>query len=90
MEKDRYLFIACFWFYACWLFYFFLSALQMMADETFKWYQTLDKTFPIMVLAGFLAQLVDGALGMGYGVTSATILLSSVLIPQLSAEHSYC
>lgn len=30
-----------------------------------------------MVLAGFLAQLVDGALGMGYGVTSATILLSA-------------
>jgi uncharacterized protein len=30
-----------------------------------------------MVLAGFLAQLVDGALGMGYGVTSTTILLSS-------------
>jgi uncharacterized membrane protein YfcA len=29
-----------------------------------------------MLLAGFLAQLVDGALGMGYGVTSATILLS--------------
>ena len=30
-----------------------------------------------MILAGFLAQLVDGALGMGYGVTSATILLSA-------------
>ena len=30
-----------------------------------------------MVLAGFIAQLVDGALGMGYGVTSATILLSA-------------
>jgi uncharacterized membrane protein YfcA len=34
-----------------------------------------------MVLAGFLAQLVDGALGMGYGVTSATILLSAGVNP---------
>ncbi|HUR10829.1 MAG TPA: TSUP family transporter [Flavitalea sp.] len=48
-----------------------------MADDTVKWYQTLDKNFHWMVLAGFLAQLVDGALGMGYGVTSATILLSA-------------
>ena len=34
-----------------------------------------------MVLAGFLAQLVDGALGMGYGVTSATVLLSAGVSP---------
>jgi uncharacterized protein len=34
-----------------------------------------------MLLAGFLAQLVDGALGMGYGVTSATILLSAGVNP---------
>lgn len=34
-----------------------------------------------MVLAGFLAQLVDGALGMGYGVTSASILLSTGINP---------
>src|SRR5215217_7333311 len=51
--------------------------LQQMASDSYKWYKTLDKAFPLMVLAGFLAQLVDGALGMGYGVTSATILLSA-------------
>jgi siroheme synthase-like protein len=48
-----------------------------IADSTVQWYGTLDKNFHWMVLAGFLAQLVDGALGMGYGVTSATILLSA-------------
>jgi siroheme synthase-like protein len=48
-----------------------------IADSTVQWYGTLDKSFHWMVLAGFLAQLVDGALGMGYGVTSATILLSA-------------
>lgn len=54
---------------------------QQMADDTARWYQTLDKNFHWMVLAGFLAQLVDGALGMGYGVTSATILNSAGISP---------
>ncbi|HTL08763.1 MAG TPA: TSUP family transporter [Chitinophagaceae bacterium] len=44
-------------------------------------YSQLDKNFHWMVLAGFLAQLVDGALGMGYGVTSAAILLSTGINP---------
>ena len=54
---------------------------RQMADDTVKWYQTLDSNFHWMVLAGFLAQLVDGALGMGYGVTSATILNSAGISP---------
>ncbi|MCD2425033.1 TSUP family transporter [Niabella pedocola] len=44
-------------------------------------YRSFDQTFLIMLLAGFVAQLVDGALGMGYGVTSATILLSAGVNP---------
>jgi siroheme synthase-like protein len=44
-------------------------------------YHSLDKNFHWMVLAGFLAQMVDGALGMGYGVTSASILLSTGINP---------
>ncbi|MCF3110067.1 TSUP family transporter [Niabella sp. CC-SYL272] len=44
-------------------------------------YSGFDQTFLIMLLAGFVAQLVDGALGMGYGVTSATILLSAGVNP---------
>jgi len=62
-------------------FIFSYLPLKEMADGTVEWYQTLDKNFHWMVLAGFLAQLVDGALGMGYGVTSATILLSVGLNP---------
>ncbi|WP_207511937.1 TSUP family transporter [Longitalea luteola] len=54
---------------------------QRIADDTVKWYQQLDKNFHWMLLAGFLAQVVDGALGMGYGVTSATILLSAGVSP---------
>lgn len=58
-------------------FIFSYLPLRQMADDTINWYQTLDKNFHWMVMAGFLAQLVDGALGMGYGVTSTTILLSA-------------
>lgn len=63
--------------------YFIFSylPLQKMANDSVAWYKTLDKAFPIMVLAGFCAQMVDGALGMGYGVTSATILLSAGVNP---------
>lgn len=50
---------------------------RQIADDGVAFYKTLDPNFHWMVLAGFIAQLVDGALGMGYGVTSTTILLSS-------------
>jgi uncharacterized protein len=53
--------------------------------ETYRtvkdWYHHLDKDFHWMVLAGFLAQMVDGALGMGYGVTSASILMTTGIPP---------
>src|SRR5918997_5125422 len=35
----------------------------------------------LVALAGFLASMVDGALGMGFGPTSSSILLSSGLSP---------
>nr|WP_294776376.1 sulfite exporter TauE/SafE family protein [uncultured Flavobacterium sp.] len=44
-----------------------------------------DQTFLWFVLAGFLAQIVDGALGMAYGVTSNTLLLSSGLSPKVAS-----
>jgi len=40
---------------------------------------SLDQQFFWMFAAGFFAQLVDGAMGMGYGVLSTTFLLSSNL-----------
>lgn len=36
----------------------------------------LDSTFYLFVLAGFIAQMIDGALGMAYGVSASTFLLS--------------
>jgi uncharacterized membrane protein YfcA len=40
-----------------------------------------DKHFLFFILAGFLAQMVDGVLSMGYGVTSATCLMSFGVSP---------
>ena len=39
----------------------------------------------LIALAGFLASVVDGALGMGFGPTSASILLSTGLSPAATA-----
>jgi siroheme synthase-like protein len=47
----------------------------------------IDPIFYWMILTGFVAQLVDGALGMGYGVTCTTILLSlGVNLPVISGS----
>jgi uncharacterized membrane protein YfcA len=42
-------------------------------------------TLLAIAFAGFIAQLVDGSLGMGYGVTSTTLLLTLGLAPALAS-----
>lgn len=39
-----------------------------------------------VAIAGFVAQLVDGALGMGYGLTSSTVLVAAGLSPVLASQ----
>ncbi len=39
----------------------------------------------LLALAGFVAQLVDGSLGMAYGVTSTTLLLAVGLTPAIAS-----
>ena len=46
---------------------------------------TFNSTFFWFLLAGFLAQIVDGALGMAYGVTSNSVLLGFGLSPRLAS-----
>lgn len=53
---------------------------QLVTDGV-AWYKTLDPNFHWMVLAGFLAQMVDGATSMGYGVTSSIVLQSAHVSP---------
>ncbi|MFO7310626.1 MAG: sulfite exporter TauE/SafE family protein [Bacillota bacterium] len=39
----------------------------------------------VLALVGFLAQLIDGALGMGYGVTSSSMLLALGVAPAMAS-----
>jgi uncharacterized membrane protein YfcA len=41
----------------------------------------MDGNLVLVAVAGFVASLVDGALGMGFGPTSSTILLSAGIAP---------
>ncbi|HEY0744202.1 MAG TPA: sulfite exporter TauE/SafE family protein [Chryseosolibacter sp.] len=49
--------------------------------------RNIDSDFQLFVLAGFIAQLIDGALGMAYGVSASTFLLS-VGVPPAAASAS--
>ena len=35
----------------------------------------------VLAIVGFFAQLIDGALGMAYGVTSSSLMLAAGLAP---------
>ena len=41
----------------------------------------MEVTILLYVLVGFVAQMIDGALGMAYGVSSNTFLLSLGIPP---------
>src|ERR687895_842739 len=43
------------------------------------------RSFLLLALAGFGAQLVDGSLGMAYGVSSTTLLLFVGVAPALAS-----
>jgi len=45
----------------------------------------MDASLGIFVAVGFVAQLIDGAMGMAYGVTSTTFLLSLGVPPALAS-----
>lgn len=62
-------------------FIFSYIPLKEFAVTAIDWTKTLDRNFLWMILAGFLAQMVDGATSMGYGVTSAIVLMSANVSP---------
>jgi uncharacterized membrane protein YfcA len=46
---------------------------------------SLDKEFLLFIGAGFIAQIIDGALGMAYGVSCSTLLLSIGVPPAIAS-----
>ena len=47
----------------------------------------IDELFLWLILVGFLAQLVDGALGMAYGVISTTAMLAMGIPPAMASAN---
>lgn len=45
----------------------------------------MEQSVILFILVGFIAQLIDGALGMAYGVSSTTILLSFGIPPSAAS-----
>lgn len=45
----------------------------------------MEDSFLLFMLVGFLAQIVDGALGMAYGVVSSTVMLSFGVAPAVAS-----
>jgi uncharacterized membrane protein YfcA len=43
------------------------------------------RSFIVLAIVGLLAQLVDGSMGMAYGVTSTTLLLAVGISPALAS-----
>ena len=66
-----------------------LSIIGWLVWKFFQSYQdnsfSIDTEFLLFCLAGFLAQLIDGALGMAYGVSCTTFLLHWGLPPALAS-----
>lgn len=57
------------------------------ADELNGYISEIPPAFYGMVLVGFFAQLVDGAVGLGYGVTCATsMMLFGIKLPAISGS----
>jgi hypothetical protein len=44
----------------------------------------------VFIVVGFVAQMIDGALGMAYGVSSTTFLLSLGVPPALASASVHC
>jgi uncharacterized membrane protein YfcA len=61
-----------------WLVWSFFHSNQ---QQTF----TFDQEFLLFCLAGFIAQIIDGTLGMAYGVSCSTILLQLGISPAVAS-----
>lgn len=64
---------------------FSLIPLQDIWSVTSNKLQSLDQTFFYFILGGFIAQMIDGALGMAYGVSATTYLLSFGISPAVAS-----
>jgi uncharacterized protein len=58
---------------------------QTIWNSTYTVFNELDGDFLYFMLGGFIAQMIDGALGMAYGVSATTFLLSFGVSPAIAS-----
>jgi siroheme synthase-like protein len=58
---------------------------DILGGYAYRFTQSIDSSIFLYILAGFTAQMIDGALGMAYGVTATTFLLSFGITPAASS-----
>ncbi|MCE7863133.1 MAG: sulfite exporter TauE/SafE family protein [Bacteroidetes bacterium CHB5] len=56
---------------------------EMLSE--YDWRSVIGPEFLLFVLGGFIAQMIDGSLGMAYGVSATTFLLSFGISPAASS-----
>ena len=54
----------------------FLYYFEVIRNQSTSWIESIGPEFFIFVVGGFIAQMIDGSLGMAYGVSASTFLLS--------------
>lgn len=71
----------------CCVFFGYTLATFYSYQELSSFVSQVPKEFYIMLAVGFFAQLVDGALGLGYGITCASAMMSfGVKLPAISGS----
>lgn len=58
---------------------------ERVGSNAVIFYNQIPKDLWFYILAGFVAQMIDGALGMAYGVTASSFLLSMGVSPSASS-----
>lgn len=64
---------------------FTIIPLETIWSKTGQLASTLDIDFVYFMIGGFIAQMIDGALGMAYGVSATTFLLSFGVSPAVAS-----
>jgi uncharacterized membrane protein YfcA len=69
------------------IFWFVLVIFPFEGSDTtlHEFFHFFNSKFFLFVLAGFCAQMIDGALGMAYGVSSTTFLMSTGVPPAVAS-----
>ena len=54
----------------------FVFYFDVIREQSTVWFENMGPEFFIFVVGGFIAQMIDGSLGMAYGVSASTFLMS--------------